>query len=308
MLCLLSRVALSLSINSITIPQPDDGDFVPIPISNASLFANPKFGIGYQKGKWPMNEVSTYMNVLRAMEQQGRLDVQEDLTKPTLVSFPPWNDVILVASPKDLKIQRKYVIWGLSESLHYLVENNFQCGSFLLRLDGETVGYLIYKPEPTPPEPSLATTLSNAAERSSLSRRNRNASGADANETPDIAPGYIIGGRRLSKAGTFYPFAKALQFLSAFHIHDSIESFDAQDDIHHTAVQFQNLGKEHGGPSATASDFITAIWETAKFVANNNNYAELRADIEIVGRTAGRLMLKVVRGLNEMVTSETQTL
>ena len=288
LLCLLSMLlglAFSMSLDQRDV-QTSDGISTNLSLANGeALKIDPRFGITYRGGRYPINGLSAYMNVLRSLAIQALLDWQSDLAQPSRVSQSPWNNVNVTASPlqEGQPVPRRYVVWGLAESIYYLAQHKFRSGTFYLKYDGQDVGVVVYNPSVIPPGDNLSESIKWTDSQA--------LDGANARITVDTS--YVDKGKTISIPGTYLPFSAALMFLAAFHQYDEVTTFDADNEEFDSTISLQNYGGSAGAPFATASNFISALWEVAKFVTSNRKFAELDAEFNINGRLVGRISLRV---------------
>lgn len=281
-----------------------NGTSIELPLVHAQeLGIDRRFSIRYQYMAEAIDQRSAFMNTLHFMTTEAYKDFRGIMATSTMVSEPAWPEVAVLATALPGKtLERRYVIWALYQGMYHLSLHGYESISMHLAWDDEEIGIMVYIStddqsgnkllEPNDRKNTTKPTSTQGTNKSSP------VSQGPANERSSIEPSYLADAASLTRASSFIPMIAALNWLASWPWYDVVTTFSAKNDDFHTSLTLLNVGTgpEPHGPTATTADFIDAIWELTLFMDRRQRFAEIYANVEIVGRLIGKVLLVRVRG------------
>ena len=151
---------------------------LPVPVNSSSSNRIPDDFAMYVSGStFPLTPISCYMNTLNALARLSPLPF-DGVEKAQTFSYPMYEDVSIELQLDGETIERRYLIWGLTQAINWLSttvpEHQFRFVYFTLLWKESPVGRLVVAPNPMPPLPAIegidinrtAQSLQNRAETS----------------------------------------------------------------------------------------------------------------------------------------------
>ena len=275
-----SSVAVPLNLTA-----GGDGDLISIPLVNATeLRVDPRFSIHFKVGKYSINGVSAYMNTIGLLANQALLNFNGELNLPASASVPNWSNVRVTASPikAGATITRRFVVWGLYQALWQFTKQRFTSGTFFLEWKGQTVGLILYNPNPMPTQdPDL---LSPSDESQSVIPSAPNAD-------VEIETSYLTNAKTLTFQATYLPLAAVLHLLAPHPSTDTVDTFVSKNGDYGSMI---SVIRAETGPLATAENFIAGVWRLAQFITLGRRYAEAQSELTLAGRDVGKVVLQAM--------------
>lgn len=265
-----------------------------LPIYNQQkLGIDPRFGMQIRQGYDDLNEISCYMNAIRFLGYEA-LQAWEESTEPSRIRQPPWDDVVIAAAPlRSGLIPRKFVVWGLYESIVALAGSAFKNTAFYLLYDRVQVGVItVDRPRLTNDKDSPTIIPTHLATLDGYNDDQKaNDHGPEVNPARTIVePAYLPNGRTVLKKQIYLALASALANIAEVDSQKALIQFTLADPENQWQIAFDPAPGRR--PVAMKfADAVTAVWDLAKYVTSQNRYAEIKASVKVGGSLAGTVTI-----------------
>ena len=236
-----------------------------------------------------MSPTSPLMNVLELLCEEALLDFNGNLPTPKTVSFPPWNDVSIDVSSPEVpgEIARKYVIWGLSQSVVDWMSHPPRFTAYYLLWNQRPVGVITYTPNQTPrivnPQSSKNTANSSTPVNSTQ--------GPPSNARISIEPSYPRDPAYLSLRVVFTPIFPMISSLAEFTPQTRLPG-ECVADIPEVDSIYILEPYAHRRAAFYQEAAIKATLLFGKWIEAQGRFEEAYAKILVNGRATGKASIK----------------
>ena len=272
-ICLLFTISVSQPLNTTT----SSLDAVSIPFDATSLpDIDPHFRITAKDGGTLVDRLSAIMDALSLLKRLALQDYNGD-TKLEIVNQKPWNKVIITSEPTATDtISRRYVIWGLYQSLEYCAKNRFWTAVFYSYYNSVRIGRIFYSAVKDPSQQPLV--LDSTAEiNATLTNGSTDLDPGLQHENIKIQTAFIQNAKRLSIQGYFLPLAAGLVHLAAIGSTNRLKSFVSNNVDFQTRLEVEI---PQGAAPCNVGDATKAVIDIATLIAVKKTFAEAEATMK----------------------------
>ena len=282
--CLLASYVVS---NGTATVNPNDSSLLDV---NADALGGERFKIKLFPTNIPINGLDTYTTMTKLLSLQALKDISYDVGSPIIFSLPPWDSVKVTIGPPPGGLPRRYIVWGLYQTMKTFADYGFVCITVHLLWDTKYVGQITIdkkdqsgilgadKTKTAALKATQAATMGNSTLPAEMVSR-------DLAFTTDVV--YVSHAKTLTIPGTFLACAAAMTHLADRDKQSDFLPFYFKDDTYHVAT-IVNAPESAAAPVAAV---IQAFWDIAAFVTRNRRFSEVQADVRVNGRDYARIVL-----------------
>ena len=248
-----------------------------------------RFTIESLAAKINLDEISTYTNIINLMTIQAQENFLGyiPVAAQTFRLPAPYDNVNITFEGIDGRpIQRRFLIYGLYMSIQHFTQTRLWWTVFTLIWDNQHVGVLAIKPYPVPPAPPLTgnTTARNNSNLQVLDGLSR--VGPELSVDVNFAP-------RAAELGTkreYIMLASGLIHFAGANTQARVISFLCGEEYERVILKFclpvvRRIGYLSNGHGALV------LWEIAKFLAREEQFMEVKAQVKLDSRLAATVTL-----------------
>ena len=240
--------------NQISFLTPSQSDVV-------NLGVDERFSIQVVIGQGRLNGLSTFMNTAYFAQKLAQEDFRGVLRETDAVSLARWDNVKIQFAPLSPSCERRYLIWGLYQGLHFLADHGFVQTTCILRWNQVEVG--VFKFELSNPPSGLGNSNTS------------NITSQDLGTT--IYQSYFKPkAQTLSLSGVYISLVAAMLTSAERGSHNTVVDYAVdQPEFGPMYLGVENTALAKSPPNLfTNAKAIATFWEAVQWVTTQRRWAE----------------------------------